>query len=529
MSKAKAYSYMRFSTSRQESGDSLRRQTELAESYATANNLDLDDSLRDLGVSAFRGANQDGALGRFIEMAEKGEVDRGSYLLVESHDRLSRQDPDQAMFQFLRLLAAGVIIVTLADNQVYRKGGEAMSLMQSLMVMGRANDESKAKSMRASAAWERNRLEAAEGKHIKNAYCPQWLVWKGDRLEPKDEAVAVVRRMFELSKSGHGLAAIARILNDDGVLTFRKRTQWRSAGVGDILRNRATIGEYQPHQRVETGRVPIGEPLANYYPAVVSISDFTEVQRGIANRRNSSTPTRRGQCHNLFSSCIRCQCGESMRYHNKGKKNAPRNYLVCPRKDDLGCDMPMIRYDRFEPQALIAMSHLTVVMNRDKKDPHSGELAEINDRLGVIKQQSDRLLMLIIEHDDNPSIKERFTSLDSERKELEDRRQKLIEAIETASVADKAVRLLTLDKLDTVGERQRFNAQLRQMIAPIELRLWGEEVVAVYRSVEGALLLEQQFSDKAMSSRVIDDDGHDTIYTTATAPYVNGQMNELFL
>ena len=75
--RAKAYSYLRFSTPDQMQGDSYRRQTEAARNYAEQNSLDLDEALtfRDLGVSAFRGANViDGALGQFIEAVDTGHV-----------------------------------------------------------------------------------------------------------------------------------------------------------------------------------------------------------------------------------------------------------------------------------------------------------------------------------------------------------------------------------------------------------------------------------------------------------------------
>ncbi|ENY2727111.1 recombinase family protein [Salmonella enterica] len=51
----KAYSYIRFSSKKREQGDSIKRQTELAEQYAHANNLILSDkSFQDLGISAFK-------------------------------------------------------------------------------------------------------------------------------------------------------------------------------------------------------------------------------------------------------------------------------------------------------------------------------------------------------------------------------------------------------------------------------------------------------------------------------------------
>ncbi|MAP11497.1 MAG: hypothetical protein CMQ61_05530 [Gammaproteobacteria bacterium] len=89
----RAYSYLRFSTPEQMSGDSMRRQASAAHRYALDHGLELDDavSFRDLGVSAYRGKNAtEGALRDFILAVDEGHIPRGSYLLVENLDRLSR-------------------------------------------------------------------------------------------------------------------------------------------------------------------------------------------------------------------------------------------------------------------------------------------------------------------------------------------------------------------------------------------------------------------------------------------------------
>ncbi|BCG19297.1 recombinase family protein [Vibrio alginolyticus] len=49
----KAYSYIRFSSKAQQDGDSLRRQTEATREYCAQNNLELDNSFKDLGVSGY--------------------------------------------------------------------------------------------------------------------------------------------------------------------------------------------------------------------------------------------------------------------------------------------------------------------------------------------------------------------------------------------------------------------------------------------------------------------------------------------
>src|SRR6516162_1889468 len=95
----KAYSYKRFSTPAQEQGDSLRRQTALADAWSARTGVPLDTELNltDRGVSAYTGANRDvGNLGAFLRAVEDGTVPRGSWLLVESLDRLSRETPADA-------------------------------------------------------------------------------------------------------------------------------------------------------------------------------------------------------------------------------------------------------------------------------------------------------------------------------------------------------------------------------------------------------------------------------------------------
>jgi DNA invertase Pin-like site-specific DNA recombinase len=61
---------------------------------AASKGYKLDKSLtfRDIGVSAYRGKNAaDGALRAFVAPVEDGRVPQGSFLVVESLDRISRQ------------------------------------------------------------------------------------------------------------------------------------------------------------------------------------------------------------------------------------------------------------------------------------------------------------------------------------------------------------------------------------------------------------------------------------------------------
>jgi DNA invertase Pin-like site-specific DNA recombinase len=118
---ATAYSFIRFSSPEQAKGDSLRRQLEASERFATERSLILDSSFRDLGKSASKGQHvgPTGALGRFISLVESGDIRGGSWLIVEDMDRLDRRQVNIALKQFLSLLEAGITIHTMIDGQTY--------------------------------------------------------------------------------------------------------------------------------------------------------------------------------------------------------------------------------------------------------------------------------------------------------------------------------------------------------------------------------------------------------------------------
>src|SRR5262245_41146301 len=101
-----AYSYQRFSTTEQGEGDSLRRQTELRDAWIRRSGVVLDTSitLRDEGKSAFTGAHRTNpdrhALAAFLELVKTNRIPRGSFLIVESLDRLSREHIQPALILF---------------------------------------------------------------------------------------------------------------------------------------------------------------------------------------------------------------------------------------------------------------------------------------------------------------------------------------------------------------------------------------------------------------------------------------------
>jgi DNA invertase Pin-like site-specific DNA recombinase len=271
--KPTAYSYIRFSTAEQTKGDSLRRQIELSESYAEKHDLNLDKSLsiKDLGVSAYDSSNiSKGALGVFLNAVKAKRIPEGSYLLIESLDRLSRAQVLTALKIFISILDEGIVICTLTDGMRYSKESvdkNFSELLISLTIMSRAHEESKMKSIRLSAAWKEKRKGLAEKKFT--SQCPYWMTLDKTNNEFKvnKSHVAVVNYIFELAASGLGNYSIVKRLNTESVKNFGRADYWSTSSIQVLLNNRAVLGEFQPHTKIDKKRVPDGEPIKDYYPA----------------------------------------------------------------------------------------------------------------------------------------------------------------------------------------------------------------------------------------------------------------------
>jgi DNA invertase Pin-like site-specific DNA recombinase len=295
-----AFSYVRFSTAEQAKGDSLRRQLKMSRDYAAKNGFVLDESLQpDKGISAFKGRNRtEGNLAAFLARVKDGTVAKGSALLIESLDRLSREEVEEALYAFLDIIRSGIEIHTLSDGQVYIRGKlKTEQLMVSIFVMSRANEESVRKSERIGEKWTLKRHNA-NGQEAMSARVPLWLrAEKGHPIAKIPERTKLVRQMYEWAAKGLGQYVITDKIIALGVPAWGptvkgRPPKWTAAYVGEILRSRTVLGWYQPMTKVEVTigedgkkirtkldrRVPNGPLVKNYYPQVVPLPLWQKVQ-----------------------------------------------------------------------------------------------------------------------------------------------------------------------------------------------------------------------------------------------------------
>jgi DNA invertase Pin-like site-specific DNA recombinase len=432
-----AFSYLRMSTADQLEGDSKRRQLERSIAYARVNGLELADAsqfLEDIGVSAFKGNNvRDGALGRFLEAAEQKIIPEGSYLLVESLDRITRQEIRKSLMLFVRILDAGINIVTLQDNHVYfakpDKSEEHSSIM-SLLTMSRAHEESEIKSQRVGAAWANKRAQASS--HPLTKWCPAWLRMREDRsgYEQIKDRVVIVRSIFEEATAGVGILTIAKRFNQKQVPLMGKSNGWHPSYIAKILNSRAVLGEYQPCKSIRGKRTPVGEPIKDYFPAIVGEDLFYRAQQCKADRRANGQGRKGTYFTNLFSGLATCAyCGSRITVQNKGRLPKGGRFLVCSgAKRGLGCVSNGWRYEHFETSFLafvdkVDLPNVIELADGERKSLEE-ELQSLDGQKLVIKKDMETTYKLL-QHADIAFVAEKLKSL-QQRYDTTEQRQKQI-------------------------------------------------------------------------------------------------------
>jgi len=478
-----AYSYVRFSTSEQIKGDSLRRQTEASEEYALEHGLTIDRTLKlqDLGISAFRGRNAvEGTLAGFLAMVKNGRVAPGSQLLVESLDRLSRDEVSVAMAQFLLIINSGITIVTLLDKEIYSRESikkNPGSLYVSLGVMMRAHNESDDKSKRVAKAWGEKRRKAREEGAPLSGNCPGWLRKTTVSYEIIPERATIVRRIFQLAADGPGKGVIAQMLNEEGILTWGGKS-WYESHIGKLLANPAVLGTFQPRRRdPETNRyIPDGDPISNYFPAIITPQEWQAVQ----GRPHAPRGPRFRRIGNLFSGLVYCgYTAYKMRFASRGRNSYLRSDIERFDRKAKPQTWPYTHFERtvlqhlryFDWDSLIGKAH------DPERDRLQSEEARVNLAIADKEQAINRILdefvasqqpskLALMAHERALEIAAEVEKLQSRGKEIRGRLSKIAEQAEAAS-NDSVEKFKRLIATASPQDRRKLQTQIRYRVGRI--------------------------------------------------------------
>ncbi len=499
---AECYSYLRFSSKKQEQGDSIRRQEELLNNWLarhpehTLNPL----KLRDLGIGAFRGLNiKSGALGKFIELVKNGTVKSGSFLVIENLDRFSRMPPLNALQHFTTLILAGITIQTLSpEMEINEKNiNDNHQLYPVICTLERAHEESKLKSNRTKSFWNLQRtnrkMSLIKGSTIIAGHAPSWLVKTDDgRFEVDPHARKAIEYIFSATINGTGQVTIVKELNKNfppirSGKKGKRGKQWNGAYVSKILKDRAVVGEFQFCKFNDDGvRDKCGSIIPNFYPKVIDDSVWHQARASSQSRSSRKGRKAVGDNYvNLFAGLVygsdgyKCNIQNTRSIRKNGHKYIQRRWQSVGSREGMAnaCKHTYL-YHKFEKLVLTNLSKIKISdlipanVEQDDSIPvkvreRDGYQRRMEEIISTMKNIKNKTAIASI----GKQVDEIADIIDGINQEIE--RLKTLEASSKQQPLNEAQSLIQfLEENDSVEIREKLRSVIASLISRIDLMMW---------------------------------------------------------
>ncbi|WP_429049205.1 recombinase family protein [Aeromonas hydrophila] len=355
--------YSRFSSAQQADGDSLRRQTELAERFCMTHGLELSSmTFEDLGVSGWKEVQRDG-LKSLLRAVERGVVPNDSFILVEAADRLSRKGWEDVTKIVSELVSRGCSLVTIENGQIYNSTNfKTLAGVLPLMISADlAKQESDRKSQRIRSVKTSKRTN-----RVIQGNQPFWIDII-DGVPVLNNKASLARRIVDLSLSGKRPLAIVREFNTER-LESPNGGIWQVAVIRSILRNTILYGA-KTYFESRDGEYKAVETVAGLYPKICTKQEFDIIKTGSGVKgRKAKGP---------FSTLLRCSCGRPLVI--KGRRGND-TYRVCSGSIDGVCDLKGY-YKNIDEILLGLVSYIEVPNDKPAPINNDDRISELEQRL----------------------------------------------------------------------------------------------------------------------------------------------------
>lgn len=412
-----AISYIRFSSKKQEEGDSVRRQRQMAAQWLDRNpEYTLSDiTYEDLGLSASKGHHLNGNLGKILEAVESGAIAPGSVILVETLDRFSRLPAIQTLKMLEEVVSKGVDLITLSDGIRYNK--DSINGAQLFMLAGAAlgaYEYSQNLSKRISASYRGREETAKRGGTIKRRN-PFWLTSAGGLKRGEAGGLAlevlVVQDVFKSFVEGVSIHEVAR-----------KHAKFFSnpASVRKVLYNPAAIGHWQLYEVTNTPdgkqkRKP-GEVIKNVFEPAVDDVIWYQAQQMFKKQPDLVV----ARANPLAGIVVCAVCGGNMAKRNANAKNMTASMTCYTRglnkescTNSKTYPMPVLGAVFFETMR----DHVAASIQKTKLSGIEQERVLLTGQINELSTKKQRL-MILVEDGDEDAL-ERVRVINSEVKELQ--------------------------------------------------------------------------------------------------------------
>ncbi|WP_417698458.1 recombinase family protein [Psychromonas sp.] len=543
---AQVYSYQRFSRHIQKNGSSLKRQREYARAVAQEHGLSINKKLimTDEGRSAFHADHiKSGALGEFIQAVEKGIVAKGSILIVESLDRLSRQSAFKANRQFSELIDRGITIITACDQQVYNLetlNKDPSKLILSIGVMMRAHEESVSKQQRSIKSIQNKLNNFNEtGKGDLAGSVPFWISRKNGGFELNQHA-SIVNQIIQLYLDNVGLNLIARELTESGIKPPnilkgvkpkkpRKNESWGVTTIRKILDSRALYGCYAFKMSYLVDGVKRSESheLENYYPNILSKEQFNLIQERKRKKQNSRESyknsvyllTSYGKGRSICALCGQALVSQLQKQMNrKGEYTQSVLRIHCTKHKETANCCNSVKAGELEQHFIHA-----VIANVDKhlfEPPEDGSksIESVEATIKTLSSTIDELMSLFTDSNVaavRKSAMQKITSLGEEIENNEKELKRLKKEFSYEYVSheqERRIKTLAIHAQDFYNSKERSQLKqiLMQSIKRIRIDLRSLELEAIF--FNGRILSIKRREEGFVSHVYVDDKNGNNIY-----------------
>ncbi len=407
----KCFSYQRFSTKKQEGGDSIERQTASAKAYAQRESLEYQDkAFSDLGVSGFSQKIRSG-LEAMLEAVETGAIPHGSTVVIDGFDRLSRQSFEHTYDLIRQIVNAGVSLHIVQDNLTLDKS--SLNDLVSVIRVALQSDLAHKESQKKSYLIRSQRTRARENRQV-TGKLPMWIKRAENTLGFEfNDLIDTTKELIRLRAEGKSLQSVSKKLNEQNRVTSTG-AKWSASGVRSIIKNKALYGakEYFDSDPV-TGRMnKTSIDLAlDIFPAVITFDEWQNIQQ-------KSKTGKGGRISRVgaYSYLLRCgYCGSSLTHRNTRYKDRIMNYRMCIGATEGRCDCNLrIREPEIYIDSVLKNLQYTVIeMNYNTRTP------ELQNQIKTLTETADILLQSA-----NP---QRLAALYQKLSQVEDELQKSIE------------------------------------------------------------------------------------------------------
>jgi hypothetical protein len=348
--------------------------------------------------------------------------------------------------------------------------------------MERAFNESATKSLRGREQQKKLRKAAADGTPIHKVF-PAWLRLSKDKktIVTIPEKAAVVRLVYQWASQGMGINPILGRLHREGVRPIGRSGKWCHSYVAKLLADRAVMCEYQGHSTEDGRRVKVGDPVPDYFPAIVSKEEWFRVRAAVTTRGKKERGRRGHGVANLFTGLIRdARDGQAMHLTYSGHSRVNNSHVLVSYGVRNGVpdavDKPF-PYDFLEHAFLKLVRELKAEDFRPRPEgQRASELAGLEARERELQASVDAMKQHVREKGASEPVLELLDQFEAERKKVAADMEALRAADDRPEVLAETQSMAELHDATTGEEREllrmRIKAKVKQLVAEMWLVAW---------------------------------------------------------